>query len=299
MIKFGMIKFDYIQEFITLAETLSFSKTAELNFITQPALSRHIAMLEKEMGTNLLIRNTRNVKLTPAGTAVYDSFRKILSTFLDAKEQASFLSSGKKGVIKISSPYYWTEDHTEPLIQRFQKAHPYCDIHLISCQPDEGMQELYKGRSDICINIYSPLFTPELPNNVRYIPFAREKFGVLLNADHPLAKRKSIKLKELKNETFVLIRGRDKHNNFILGLLEKRGIEPACLKYTQQIDTVGMTIKLNGGVSIMPYGTRHMDRSYIKVVSLEDKDCDLPMCIYYCTDNDNPVVTQFINEAKN
>ncbi len=69
-----MIKLNYIQEYILLAETLNFSKTAEMSYITQPALSRHILVLEEEMGTKLLLRTTRNVQLTPAGEMVYEAF---------------------------------------------------------------------------------------------------------------------------------------------------------------------------------------------------------------------------------
>ena len=69
-----MIKLNYIQEYILLAETLNFSKTAEMSYITQPALSRHILVLEEEMGTKLLLRTTRNVQMTPAGEMVYEAF---------------------------------------------------------------------------------------------------------------------------------------------------------------------------------------------------------------------------------
>ena len=62
-----MIKISYLREFVLLAETLNFSKTAEKSYITQPALSRHLALLEDEMGATLMERTTRKVSLTPAG----------------------------------------------------------------------------------------------------------------------------------------------------------------------------------------------------------------------------------------
>ena len=60
-----MIKWSFIKEYVILAETLSFTKAAELSYITQPALSRHIAILEEEFDCRLFERSTREVKLTP------------------------------------------------------------------------------------------------------------------------------------------------------------------------------------------------------------------------------------------
>jgi len=289
-----MIKLAYIHEFVTLAETLSFSRAAELTYITQPALSRHIAILEEEMGTQLFVRNSRSVKLTAAGKAVYEHFCKVLSSYKEAKNQAELFSSGKTGVLKIHSPYYCTEDFTEPLVLNFLKKHPACDIQVISCQPNEGMRDMQKGLCDILISSY----VGEITDSIRRVPFAIEKLGVVLDVNHPLAQRNSVKLEELKNDCFIFLNNHEGFSDMILGLLKKRGIKPQP-KYTQQIDTLGMTIKQIGGVGIMPFCVRHMDRSYIKVVLLEDDDCELPMCIYYRTDNECAIIPQFVRMVKN
>ena len=73
-----MLKLSYLREFITLAETLSFSRTSEIRFISQPALSRHIAAIEEEFGSALFTRNTRSVVLTESGKIVYKSFVDML-----------------------------------------------------------------------------------------------------------------------------------------------------------------------------------------------------------------------------
>ena len=121
-----MIKMEYIEEYVTLARTLNFSRTAERHYITQPALSRHIQLIEEEMGAVLLTRTTRSTELTPAGEAVYECFRSMLTLYSTARKQAQELSVSDNGIITINSPYYWTADHTEPLLSAFSVEYPMC-----------------------------------------------------------------------------------------------------------------------------------------------------------------------------
>jgi DNA-binding transcriptional LysR family regulator len=293
-----MITLNHIKEYVILAETLSFSQTAKLAFITQPALSRHIAILEEEMGAKLFVRTTRNVELTTAGKMVYESFLEIQNAFENTKKQAKSLSSGMMGVLRICSPYYWTADHVEPAMLRFLDEHPNSDIQVISRQPLDSMRDMYEGRSDIAVAMYSSKVDESLCSDAVGV----ERLGVVMHESHPFANRKSVKLDELENTTFVFV-GKgitefDEYRTMVLTLLGKRGITPDYIHYTQQVDTLGMTIQDTLGISIVPYGVRHMDRSYIRVLPLSDSDCEAPMCMYYRRDNKNPLVKQFIRMAK-
>ena len=289
-----VINISYIEEFTLLAETLNFSKAAEKAFITQPALSRHIAAIENELGTKLFKRNTKHVELTLAGAEVYESFSEIVRLFAEAKTQLGKISQGKAGVLTISSPYYWTGDFTEPLVLSFHHINPECEVKIISCQPQEGMQAMIGGQSDIAVN----LFSADLNNSIRQVVFSAERFAAVMDIRHHLANRDSICLAELSGDSFIFLEndGEDpsRYNTFILELLQRRSISPKRIYYTQQIDTLGMTIKQTGGVCVMPYGVRHMNRSYIKVVPLEDQDCVVPMCLLFKTDNENPLIPEFI-----
>lgn len=289
-----MIKLNYIREYVTLAETLNYSKAAEKLFTAQPAISRHISIIEEDMGVKLFVRDTRNVRLTSSGQAVYEYFKEILEKYGQAKEQAALLASGKIGALKISSPYYWTEDFTEPIVKHFAQKHPQCKIQIISCQPAEGYQQMYERQSDLVLS----LDIQEIDDNIRRFEFAYEKMAIVMSTAHFFAHRASIKLEELKNITLILLEGSHAFNDYILSSLGKRQIKPQMIVYTQQVDTIGLTIQQTGGVSIVPYGVRHMDRSYIKTIPLEDSDCIMSMCFFYRTDHENPAIPQFLQASK-
>ncbi len=292
-----MIKFDHVKEYLTLAETLNFTRTAELCFIAQPALSRHIALIEEEMGAKLLIRSTRSVSLTEAGKAVYESFRNILSDYEQAKERATRLSAGKSGTLVLSVPYYWTEDFIEPVMMSFLKENPQCEIQVLSCQPLEGFRDMVNGISDIALSMGN---LKNMLDNIRYVNFACEHLCAIVLISDPLAKRQNLRFEELNGKPFVFIgqAGYEASNKNILELLKAHGVTPSAIHYSEQVETLGMTIRKTGGVSVMPYGVRNMNRSYLSIVPVEDEDCKLPMYLCYREDNDNALIPRFILEAK-
>lgn len=291
-----MIKIDYIKEYVTLSETLSFSKTAEQCFITQPALSRHIIMIEEEMGAKLFTRSTRSVALTDAGQAVYESFCGILSEYGRAKERAALLSTGKTGSLTLSIPYYWTEDFIEPLIKRFSVTNPQCETQVVSCQPVEGWNTMLHGQSDITLTArYSKL----MDDAIRYVDIATERLCVVLHESDPFAGRTSLRIEELgdREQVFLGQKGLEIANRGLSERLTAHGVHPPKIYYTEQIETLGMTISATGGVSIMPYGVRHMNRSYLRFIPLENEDAFVPMSLCYLKDNNNAFIPQFIREA--
>lgn len=277
-----------------VAETLNFSRAADALFITQPALSRHIAKIEEKMGAKLFDRDTRNMELTEAGLIVYDKFVEILNAYECAKDQIAILSSGNHGIIKIHSPYYWTADYTEPILLQFSAMYPNYTTQIISCQPLTGMEQMLNKESDLCLSMDVNV-EPDI--NIECFPFTYEKLSVIMRADHSLSQKNYMKLEELKDHTLILLDGKSgygKYNDLILNLLERRKIYPQKIVYTQQIDTVGLDVKKTNGICIMPYGVRHMSRDYIRTIPLEDHDCALPMCFYYRMDNNNSAIPVFL-----
>lgn len=294
----AVLKIDQLQEYVNLAKTLNFSEAAKLSFITQPAFSRHIREIEEEMDARLFERDTRNVSLTPAGSAVLEEFEEILLRFQSAHERARLLSSGKSGNIVMLSPYYWTGDYAEPLIERFHAEEPLCDVSVISCQPAEGYLKLIGGEGDVLLHIS----LGGQKDDTQTLEVGHERLAAMLPRDHPLAGKDSLVLSELAGCSFAFLSegiiASTRFNSTIMGMLASRGIEVASPHYSQQIDTLGMTIKETGCVGLMPYGVRHMDRPYLRVVPLSDDDCVFPMCLFWRKDNENPALDDFIEMAR-
>ncbi len=290
-----MIKISYIQEYVTLAETLNFSKTAELCYITQPALSRHIAELEEDMGAKLLERNTRSVSLTPAGESVYSNFKEILKYYRGAQKSAANFSSGKAGSIRVYSPYYWTEQYTEPAVLTFSEVNPNCEIEIVSCQPTEGIHAVIDDKADIAVSYEAR----GISQSIRCVPYAEDRMAVFMTEHNPLAIRSSISVEELSSEKLIHVQG---YSEFPVAVSENIGnffrtydSSHSEIIYSQQIDTIAMDIERHDGISIMPLGVSKMGRKYIKAVPLEGEESKIKICLYYKADNSNPLIPAFVN----
>ena len=290
-----MITLQYMEEFVVLAETLNFSKTAEKLFTSQPAISRHISMIEEEIGVKLFVRDTRNVQITASGKEVYGAFKNTLASYEQARERAIQLALGKTGTLKISSPYYSTEDFVEPVLKLFAQKHPRYHVQISSCQPAEGLLDVMEKRSDLTLLAITGY---EEPDSLCRVQFAEERLGVMVGLTHPLADKDSAKITDLKDDTLIFIEGVDSLNNLAFSLFEKRQMAIKDVIFTQQVDTIGLAIMEMGGVSIMPYDVRNMNRSYIKMIPLAEDDCLLPKCLIYRKDNENPAVLQYVRTSK-
>lgn len=291
-----MLKLSYLVEYVMLAKTLNFSKTAEQMYITQPALSRHIVMIEQQMGAKLFLRDTRNVTMTAAGQEVFAAFSEILEKYQLAQEKAHLLSSGQTGSLVISSPYYWTAEYTEPIVERFLAQFPLCQIKMLPCEPPDGIESVVTGQSDVVLTMQAG---PQLDNSLRKFTFTAERLAVVMAAEKFSSTPESIRLQDVACETYVFLGGHyDIYYPGLFSIFEKYDIHPKQKVYAQQIETLGLAIRNTGGFSIQPVCVRHMHRDYLLTIPLEGDDFLFPMCFYYRANNPNPLLPRLFQAAQ-
>ncbi|SKB24777.1 DNA-binding transcriptional regulator, LysR family [Acetoanaerobium noterae] len=284
-----MIKWSFIKEYVILAETLSFTKAAELSYITQPALSRHIAILEEEFDCRLFERSTREVKLTPSGEVVYEAFRSILNLYETARWQAKSLAVNPIENIIINSPYYWTGDYTEPLINRFVEDYPSCNVSVNSCQPIDGLMGLENGECDIFISMEMK----DISTLISGVPFAKEELHVFMDNEHCYTQKKVISLNDFNNQPYIYMKGFDRWKREYLQGMDQKLIFPSIVECCEQIDIIGLTLKQTKGLCILPYSVKYMNRSYLINKPFAEAQF-VDMWVYYRIDNHNPMIEKFL-----
>ena len=289
-----MIRIDYIREFVKLADTMSFSKASEDLFISQPALSRHVSVLEAELGVRLVERNTRNVALTQAGAALYKDFMRLLDADRSIHERASALSSGYSGILRVSSPFYWDAAFIEPMILAFTERYPGVKAELNICDPLEGIEQVARGKTDVCAGFQ----LQSQRNDVECKKFADERLCVTMPLAHPLAGRQRVSLGELADERFLLLDTDETHareQNDIYKLMVRHGIDPGRILYTQNPSTLGLTIRQTGAVCILMNSMGNLRRDYLSSISLEEEDCVLPLYLFRRKNNADETVNAFFD----
>ena len=121
-----------IECFLTIARNHSFSKAAEILFLSQPAVSKQISSLETELGVSLFYRmKHKQTELTPVGKLYFDYFSKTTDEFRAVQKQAHLLGQQITGSLKFGVLAGWNVSaFLQPFLQYFQKEYPNIEVQL-------------------------------------------------------------------------------------------------------------------------------------------------------------------------
>src|SRR5258705_8630841 len=125
-----MNKFDAMQTFVRIIEKGSFSAVAKERGIGQPAVSKQIAALEDELGTELLHRASRSIALTEAGRDFYESALRILDDFENATSRIGRGQTAPKGVIRVTVAPTFARLHMVSKLPSFFSAYPDMPVEM-------------------------------------------------------------------------------------------------------------------------------------------------------------------------
>jgi len=187
----------HIRYFLTLAEELNFSRAAEKLHIAQPHLSRQIQELENNIEVKLFHRTKRQVELTNAGKAFMKKAYEIIDLVEQASIAARLTSTGSEGELRIG--FTGTVQNLIPTLQQYRKLHPKVRFMLKHMINSEQIVALNENKIDIAL-----VSVPIDNENVCIKPVKKLTFVLALPEKHPLAKKKTLSLCDLENETLIM-----------------------------------------------------------------------------------------------
>ena len=192
-----------IDYFMAVATNLSFTRTSEELFVSQPAISRQISQMEKELGCRLFRRNNQRTELTEEGRLYFDLFSKYKAEFINTKMKADRISAKNKAVMRIGFLEGWDLFNIiPPMMERYKEAFPDSEVVINCC----GVKELATGLLTDTLDI-----VVTMENSVRlYNEFActdAAKVGkiLLFSSMHPLAQRppEELSLRDFSDDLFI------------------------------------------------------------------------------------------------
>ena len=184
-----------------IADTGNFSRAAERCHIAQPSLSQQVLKLEEDLGAKLFDRLGRSVRLTEAGRAFVQHARTILEQMEQARssvanKNAGFRGSVAVGVIPTVAPYLMPR-----YTAAFTKKFPDAKLRVI----EDTTSVLIEGLRDLSLDV-AILALPLRHKELELTPIRTEPLFAVLPKDHPRASAKSLALKDLRGESFVMLR---------------------------------------------------------------------------------------------
>ncbi len=141
-----------LKVFCDVIDTCSFSETAQLNFVTQSAVSQQINALEKKYEDSLFIRGKGRFDLTPIGKILYDRAKDIVRTFQSIESEIMMARNVVSGKIKISTIYSIGLHELPPVIKQFMKEFKHVNVHLEYARMNKVIQDVVTGSRYYCIS---------------------------------------------------------------------------------------------------------------------------------------------------
>ena len=211
--------------FLHLCRTLSVSETARQLFVAQPAVSKQIAGLEKELGFSLFYRTNRGVTLTPGGSLLYEFFSRTQEEYRHVHAEAKRRMRAQKDTLVIGLLENLGLDELQPVISALKQEHSGLDVTLVRLDNTTLMERLSDGRLDAAITFDHAM---EHRSGVRYVELLLEQSMFVISRDHPLAQREHIIPQNLSGQIICEPLSRDGNlsDSYLRHLLNMLGIRP-------------------------------------------------------------------------
>jgi DNA-binding transcriptional LysR family regulator len=282
-----------VNYFLKLAETLSFTKTAQQYYVSQPAISKQINALEKELGFKLFERNNKSTALTAEGKLFYDFFSKAAADFNQTLHKAQKILDSKTETISVGFMEAWD---LSTIISRIKSSKTVIEknlkLNFISCRIPELNQKLTSGEIDIAITI-SKLHNLNPKMKSSYI--ASISRLLFYSANHHLASKFDLKFKDFRDEHFVVFSSKFVDmEKLTYEACKQFGIVPR-IQTVPNIESMVLSVESGESVAIFDDWIRY---KYNPMLNYIDIGLTHEISAVRLSSKTNPILEQFIEELK-
>lgn len=282
-----------LKSFVAVATFKNFSAAArELNTV-QPAISRHITDLEDELGFRLFWRNTREVKITPAGESLLYDAKGILASEVAAREKAQQAAQGKTGRLRIGylRPACFT--FIPNLVITYATRYPKVVISLREMTVRQQLEAFDTGLLDVG-------FSRKLPESY-HKDFSIEDIYVdtltaVIPDTHPLSNSKSLRLKQLEAEPFILFSRFEAAGLFdqTINVFQKEKIVPTIASQPENMQVLLTEVAAGLGVSVVPACLKNMYTKGCTFVPIKGQKPSIATQLHFRSYPPLPTVEAFV-----
>src|SRR5881409_3662818 len=192
------MQIDKLKVFCDLADTESFTKAAQINDITQSAVSQQISSLERVFKSLLIERSKKKFRLTREGQVLYDYSKQIIQTYDLLYSKLQEIKDIISGTIRVATIYSIGLHDLPPYLKKFLKSYPTVNVHVEYRRSNQVYEDVLGNVVDLGLVAY-PTKDPKL----EVVPLRKDPLVLIVHPQHPLAKNKSVRIKSLSGQKFI------------------------------------------------------------------------------------------------
>jgi len=282
----------HLRYFQSVAEQLSFSKAAEKLHIAQPAVSRAVQELERELGAALLLRNKRSVKLTPAGAVLLQQAGIIFGICDESIRKVGRTARGQEGELRLGYIGPPVQPFLSRIVGEFRKRHPRVTVILEERTPERVWEMVSKDRLDV--GLARPVAASERLG-LQTVLLRKEPMCAVVTPKHPLAAARKPRWKQLQDEPLIVLARREGvglHDRVLVGC-ERAGFSPRFAYTPSIIGTVLTYVEAGAGVGVVPDSMAFLDTNHRLVFKPLHPMLTVELVMVWSGEQTNPAATAF------
>ena len=282
----------HLKYFQAVAEELSFSKAARRLHIAQPAMSRAVQELERAVGVNLIDRNRRSARLTPAGAVLLQETGLLLDRLEESLRRVRRTAAGEEGELRLGYIGPPTKLFLGRVLAEYRRRFPRVSVHLEERTPERVWEMVARGR--LSIGLTRPVLAHEALG-LHSLLLRQESLCVALPPDHDWCGRKSIPWRMLAREPIILLARREGagSHDAILAACRLAKFTPRINHAPSLIGTVLQYVEAGAGLGIVPESVAsEKNRAGVELIPLTPRQT-VPLVMVWAKDGDDPSVAAF------
>ena len=256
-----------MKTFCDLIDTGSFSRAAELNNVSQSAVSQQLAKLEVNYAMQLLSRSGGLIAPTDAGKALYKGVKDILARYEEMGRQIRAAALGHGGSLRVGTIYSVGLYVLQPFIRSFIKAHPTIDLTVEYTDWITITESVLRGDMDIGVVAY-----PEKHRSLQATFFTGEQLVMVCAPKHRLSGKMCVVAQDIEGEPMVALARGIPTRRAIDRTLRRLGVRPNIVAELDNIDTLKRAVEVDVGLSIMPKNTVERELSARQLACVPFRD---------------------------
>src|ERR1041385_7564386 len=192
------MQIESLKVFCDLAETESFTKAAQINEITQSAVSQQISSLERQFKSLLIERSKKKFRLTREGQVLYEFSKQIIQTYDSLHSRLQEIKDIISGTIRVATIYSIGLHDLPPYIKRFLKRYPTVNVHVEYRRANQVYEDVLGNVVDLGLVAY-----PTKDTKLELFLLRKDPPVLITHPQHPLGRQKSLKMKSLSGQKFI------------------------------------------------------------------------------------------------
>jgi DNA-binding transcriptional LysR family regulator len=256
--------------FCDLVETASFSKAAEMNTITQSAVSQQIHSLERKFKVAFIERGKKNFSVTAEGRAFLQASKEILRAYDSLSDRLQEMQTVVGGELIVATVYSIGLHELPRNLKTFRKAYPSVEVRVEYLRSAQVYQSVAEGNAEIGLVAF-----PSSRKGVTVESRWKDKLVLICPPEHRFANRQSVPIAALENERFISFAFDQPTRKAIDRIFRANKVAIRRSMEFDNIETVKRAVEIDDGISIVPLNTVDEERKVGSLIAVEIESADM------------------------